>query len=123
MDEILATMAEEVSNGLKRRELTASTLTLKARYPDFTTVTRSQSFPTPVVTASSIADCARQLLRRTEAPRRPVRLLGVGASNLVHGSVEQLCLFDQEMIECSPKSSPSWLAEHDASSGTEREPT
>jgi len=123
MDEILAAMAEEVSTGLRRRELTASTLTLKARYPDFTTVTRSQSFPTPVVAASSIADCARQLLRRTEAPRRPVRLLGVGASNLVPGSVEQLSLFDQEMIECSPKSTPSSLTERNASSCSEREPS
>jgi DNA polymerase-4 len=94
MDEILATMAEEVSGGLRKRQLTASTVTVKARYPDFTTVTRSLSFPTPVVAASTIAECARQLLRRTEAGRRPVRLLGVGASNLVPGSIEQLSLFE-----------------------------
>lgn len=104
MDEVLTEMAEEVSSGLRRRELSASTVTVKARYPDFTTVTRSQSFPTPIVGASSIAECARQLLRRTDAARRSVRLLGVGASNLVSGSVEQLSLFDQEMIEPPPTS-------------------
>jgi len=105
MDEILIEMAEEVSSGLRSRELATSTVTVKARYPDFTTVTRSQSFPSPVVAASSIADCARKLLRRTDAPRRAVRLLGVGASNLVSGSIQQLSLFEAEMAEHYQQSS------------------
>lgn len=88
-------MSRELAAGLDRRGLGACTLTLKVRYGDFTTVTRSRTFAAPALTAEEIAACARELLRRTEAPRRPVRLLGVSASNLVHGPVAQLPLFDQ----------------------------
>ena len=62
-------------------------MTLKVRYEDFTTVTRSRTFAVPVYDGASIAACARDLLRRTEAPKRPVRLLGVTASNLVRERV------------------------------------
>jgi len=40
-----------------------------------------------------IAECALELVLRTEALSRPVRLLGVTASNLVHGQAAQLHLF------------------------------
>ena len=46
----------------------------------------SQVFDTPY------ADIAR-VLRRSEAGRRRVRLLGVGGSNLVPGAMTQLSLF------------------------------
>jgi hypothetical protein len=48
----------------------------------------------PVYERATIAGCARDLLRRTEAPHRPVRLIGVTASNLVRERVEQLALFE-----------------------------
>jgi DNA polymerase-4 len=86
-------MAQEVADALERRDLSGCTVTLKVRYSDFTTVTRSRTFPFPVGTAQQIAVCARDLLEKTEAFARPVRLLGVTASNLVQGRVEQLLLF------------------------------
>jgi nucleotidyltransferase/DNA polymerase involved in DNA repair len=64
------------------------------RYPDFTTLTRSHTFATPVSSAAAISDCARRLLRRTEGVGRAVRLLGVGTGTLVSTRVEQLALFD-----------------------------
>lgn len=93
IDEILTSMAGEVSEGLHKRELSACTITVKARYPDFTTVTRSHTFPVPTAEAPTIAACTHELVRATEASRRSVRLLGVGASNLVTGGAEQLALF------------------------------
>ena len=42
---------------------------------------------------AAIGECAKDLLRRTEAPSRPVRLLGVTASNLVRERIAQLSLF------------------------------
>jgi len=48
----------------------------------------------PVWDRVTIALCARDLLRRTEAPVRPVRLIGVTASNLVRERVAQLPLFE-----------------------------
>ena len=86
-------MAEEVAKSLERSGLSGCTVTLKVRYEDFTTVTRSRTFSMPVGEAADIAACARDLLRRTEAPSRPVRLIGVTASNLVRERVSQLRLF------------------------------
>jgi len=93
MDGVLDDLAREVAAGLVRRDLAACTLTVKVRYDDFTTVTRAQTLDVPVVSDRVIAGCAHDLLRRTEAGRRPVRLLGVTASSLVPGSLEQLALF------------------------------
>jgi DNA polymerase-4 len=94
MEEEIVRMAGEVAGGLFRRGLAACTLTLKVRYSDFTTLTRSRTLPLPVHDAPTIAGCARDLLRKTEAANRPVRLLGVTASNLVHDRLVQLYLFE-----------------------------
>jgi DNA polymerase-4 len=94
IDSLLTSMAEEVARGLAKRELAASTVTVKVRYPDFTTPTRSHTLPTPTSDAATIAAVALELVRRTEAARRSVRLLGVGASNLVPAELAQRTLFD-----------------------------
>ena len=96
INEVLKGMATEVATSLAKRKLSASTVTIKARYPDFTTVTRSHTLPAPTAEVSTLINCAHELIRSTEAFRRSVRLLGVGASNLVPGGVEQLALFSAE---------------------------
>ena len=93
MDEELDHMAAEVANGLEKRTLAACTITVKVRYADFSTVTRSRTFAIPTVSAARIAANAKDLLRRSEAGVRPVRLLGVSASTLVPGTLRQLELF------------------------------
>ncbi len=74
-------MAGEVAAWLLRRSLHARTVTLKVRYADFTTVTRSETRRPATREASEIGRRAAALLARTEAGARPVRLLGVS----VHG--------------------------------------
>ncbi len=93
MDEQIGRLADEVGRGLARRSLSACTVTLKVRYADFTTVTRSRTLSAPTADPRQIAAVGRELLRRSEAGERAVRLLGVGGSNLVAGSVAQLALF------------------------------
>jgi DNA polymerase IV len=93
MEEEVDRMAAGLAESLARRGLAGCTVTLKLRYSDFTTLTRSRTFPAPVYDAPTIAECAKDLLRRTEAPSRPVRLLGVTASNLVRERIAQLPLF------------------------------
>jgi len=93
MDTELDHLTERVSRGLKKRELSAQTLTVKVRYGDFTTLTRSHTLLAPTSDESVMAIWAHRLLRRTEAGRRSVRLLGFGAGGLVHGEVSQLELF------------------------------
>jgi DNA polymerase-4 len=93
MEAELDRMAAEVAEALSRRGFAGCTVTLKLRYSDFTTLTRSRTFPVPVYDRSAIAETAKDLLRRTEASSRPVRLLGVTASNLVRERIAQLPLF------------------------------
>ena len=66
---------------LARKELLCRTVTIKVRYSDFTTVTRSHS-AAPTRDAEDLAQRAVALLEKTEAGRRPVRLLGVSVHNL-----------------------------------------
>ncbi len=73
-------MAEDAVAWLEREALLARTVTLKMRYHDFTTITRSLTIPATRDRAE-IVGAAETLLERTEAGRRPVRLLGVSVKN------------------------------------------
>jgi DNA polymerase-4 len=79
--ELLA-QADRLSARLRREGFVAATVQLKVRYGDFTTVTRSHTFAEPVSTARDLHRMAVELLARTDAARRPVRLLGLGAAGL-----------------------------------------
>ena len=78
--EEVAGMAREIADWLKRRGLMAKTVTIKVRYDDFTTITRSHS-RAATDNEREIVERALALLVKTDAGRRPVRLLGAG----VHG--------------------------------------
>jgi DNA polymerase-4 len=77
----VAQMASDAAAWLSRHARFARTVTVKVRYQDFTTITRSH---TDAATREDERLVARALglLERTDAGRRPVRLLGVSVSNL-----------------------------------------
>jgi DNA polymerase IV len=77
----VAEMASSAVGWLARQDLFARTVTIKVRYADFTTITRSHSAP-PTRDEGDIAARAVALLTKTDAGRRPVRLLGVSVHNL-----------------------------------------
>ncbi|NLY29951.1 MAG: DNA polymerase IV [Firmicutes bacterium] len=79
--QVLADLAAEVGYRLRQHELWARTITLKLRYDDFTTITRSTSLPEPVNNDDDIFNTAHRLLV-DNIGRRPVRLLGVYVSQL-----------------------------------------
>jgi DNA polymerase-4 len=89
----LERLAGEVAEDLQKRQLLARTITIKVRYSDFTTVTRAHTLGIACCDAASLAWQAMALMRRTDAAARPVRLLGVTASNLLEGAPVQLGLF------------------------------
>jgi len=91
-------LALEVAEGLERRDLAGRTVTLKVRYEDFTTVTRARTLVGPTAHAGVIARLALDLLDDTDARQRPVRLLGVTASNLAGGAEWQLPLFEEDLL-------------------------
>ena len=76
----VAEMASHAISWLARRELFARTVTLKVRYSDFTTITRSHT-AAPARDERELTARAVQLLEKTEAGHRPVRLLGVSVHN------------------------------------------
>ena len=77
----LEALAKKVVHSLQKKNLLARTVTIKVRFDDFTTVTRSHSAE-PTHAADAFAARSAALLERTDAARRPVRLLGVGAHGL-----------------------------------------
>ena len=107
MEAELEKMAARVAEGLAKRGLRARTVTLKVRYDDFTTITRSHSLPEPLSDGREIARWAAELLAGTEAGARPVRLLGVSTSNLLkpgeaHQGTPQLELFAESASAYPP---------------------
>jgi DNA polymerase-4 len=80
--EEVAVMARDNVEWLREKGLLARTVTIKVRYDDFTTITRSQSQP-PTDDADEIAARAVRLLDKTDVATRPVRLLGAGVHNFV----------------------------------------
>jgi len=74
-------MAARTVSWLARRELLARTVSIKVRYSDFTTITRSHSAPATRDEADLVSRAVR-LLEKTDAGQRPVRLLGVSVHNL-----------------------------------------
>jgi DNA polymerase-4 len=76
-------MARGDAAWLERKSLVCRTVTIKVRYADFTTITRSHSQLPATRSADEIASRAVSLLERTDAGRRAVRLLGVSVHNLV----------------------------------------
>src|SRR6266849_2563875 len=82
MNQQIQALAEDVAEQLKRKGLRARTVTIKVRYADFTTVTRSHTTEYFTDSRLELVNRAQTLLERTEAAERPVRLLGVGAHSL-----------------------------------------
>jgi DNA polymerase-4 len=75
-------MARDAASWLARKQLFCRTVTIKVRYSDFTTITRSHSKTPATRDTDDIASRAVALLERTDAAARPVRLLGVSVHNL-----------------------------------------
>ncbi len=80
--ELLSYQAESVATTLRERNLYAFTLTLKVRYHDFLTITRSVTVKSPILTTDDIMFYLPRLLVNTDAGRRKIRLLGVSVSGL-----------------------------------------
>jgi DNA polymerase IV len=101
-DEVVR-MADAVAWRLRRAERAARTVTLKVRFGDFRTITRSVTVSVPVDDGPALARAAGALLSEVD-PAPGVRLLGVTASGLVPADARQLSFDDAAR--------PSW---HEAS--------
>jgi DNA polymerase-4 len=83
---IIEDLSAEITSELRKMDRPGRTVTLKLRYSDFKTITRSRTLPNFISTSDSgrslAAVAADLLVGSTEAGRRPARLVGVSVSNL-----------------------------------------
>ena len=82
MEQVLWELVEEVGGRLRREQMFARCLTVKIRYSNFQTITRSRTLAAPTCFDKEIFQVVRDLLRQNIISGRAVRLLGVSASAL-----------------------------------------
>ena len=81
MEERLAHIAETLERRLKKYSISGKTVTLKIKYSDFTTQTRSKTLPYYISDKGLLLETAKELLYQ-ERLKESVRLLGISLSNL-----------------------------------------
>jgi len=94
LEATLRYLSERVGSDLRHRGKQARCVTLKLRYADFTTITRSHTLARPTDADQTVFDTGAQLLRKAlTAERQPVRLVGIGVSNLAEPG-QQLAMLE-----------------------------
>ena len=86
-------MSEQVGYRLRQAELSGTTIRLKIRWADFTTLTRQLTLPQPTHSDTEIYAAVEQLFTVVWPPGKRVRLIGVGVSNFDRPA-RQLGLWD-----------------------------
>jgi DNA polymerase-4 len=89
----ISNLAEHVGQRLRRSGYHCSTIKLKIRWQDFTTLTRQTTLDKPTDQDKIIIDCSLQLFENVWHIGKKVRLLGVGVSGL-NFLPSQLTLWD-----------------------------
>jgi DNA polymerase-4 len=95
----LVRLGDSVAARLRAAGMAGRTISIKVRFHDFRTITRSTTLASAVDTGPDVVRAATELLGRID-PTPGVRLLGIHVSQLAEGSARQLSLDDVE--------APSW---------------
>lgn len=86
-------LADRIGTRLRAKSLSARTVTVRVRFADLRSVTRSQTLTAPVCATAMIAEHAESLVRSVlfqYSEEKVVSLLGISASNLVTSPVVQM---------------------------------
>ena len=94
----LCSLSEQVGRRLRKAGLAGTTVSIKLRWSNFTTITRQKSLPSPTNLDQEIYDTAVMLFKKNHPAGKPVRLIGVGVSNLCE-PVLQLSLWDTPRLK------------------------
>ncbi len=95
LEKTLKEQSAEVSRQLRKNNLAGTTIKLKIRWPDFTTLTRQTTLPAPTDREDEIGKAAIHLMRAVRKSGQAVRLIGVGISGL-GPPIRQLGLWNVE---------------------------
>jgi DNA polymerase IV len=85
-------LIEKAAFDLRKKEIKASTITLKIRYSDFSTFTHGRTICSPTDRDDIILLVSHELLKKN-LKRKKVRLIGISLSNL--SSASQIDLFEK----------------------------
>ena len=84
LEATLRYLSERVSSELRQQGKLSRCITLKLRYADFRTITRNHTLRQGSNTDQTIFDTGLQLLKKVlSQEKQPVRLIGIGVSNLI----------------------------------------
>jgi len=95
LEKTVREQSAEVARQLRKNDLAGSTVKLKIRWPDFTTLTRQTTFNHRTDQEDEIAKAALDLLKAVRKPNQAVRLIGVGVTGIGQ-PIRQLGLWDMD---------------------------
>lgn len=99
MAQALLKLSDRVCTRLRSQGISGRTVTLKVRFGNFTTLTRSRSLPHEIDSAPGIFGVARELLLKLLGDGEPgakrIRLLGITMSNLSEWPASEQLTFDR----------------------------
>ncbi|MCP4707329.1 MAG: DNA polymerase IV [Planctomycetes bacterium] len=101
---VLYEEVQHVAQRLRRKNLQSKTVTLKLRYGDFRTITRSQTLSAVTATTQFLWEAALQIFEKwhKQSPGA-LRLIGFGVSGLTEKQAQQKFLFTDPEVEQQKK--------------------
>lgn len=98
-------LADRTAGRLRAKGLCGRTVTLKVRWSNFKTITRSKTLDHEIDTAAEIYDLARAMFAKLDPDRPRIRLLGVSVSGLAEGPPSRQLELGADLVK-----TPDWQA-------------
>jgi DNA polymerase-4 len=90
-------LSDRTASRLREKGMSGRTVTLKVRFANFKTITRSRTSEMPMETGAELYAVAKDLYTRLDPDRPRIRLLGVSVAGLTEGAAErQLDLLESD---------------------------
>jgi DNA polymerase-4 len=89
-------LTEKVAARLRENNYYAKTISIKVRFADFSTISRSKTLPLPIDSTHDIYEIAKSLYLALNLDRARLRLVGISLDNLSEAAPEQLLLGARE---------------------------
>ena len=89
-------LTEKAAARLREKDFYAKTISIKVRFADFSTISRSKTLPLPIDSTHDIYEIAKSLYLALNIDRARLRLVGISLDNLSEAAPEQLLLGARE---------------------------
>ena len=89
-------LTEKAAARLRENGYYAKTISIKVRFADFSTISRSKTLPLPIDSTHDIYEIAKSLYLALNLDRARLRLVGISLDNLSEAAPEQLLLGSRE---------------------------